>query len=506
VSPDTKEWVIANTTLIPAGSGRRAIVHFELTVESFREAVAADGDDYEIRLVDRPTGRVLMSSDPQDIGTPLGDPSDRRFVGTQNVPGPRGQGTIDGARVAYARYDANDANANDWVLIAISTVPEPALIEGFDLVSGTLVGLGLLLLITGLTALTASRRRLEVQLETDPLTGLSNRRRLLADLEQRLGRDAEPGFLLLLDLDGFKTYNDTFGHLAGDALLARLGDALSASAEGLGARAYRLAGDEFCVLAGVSTPEHLSRVARHALSERGEGFSITASCGWVQMPEEASTAHEALRLADGRMYADKRGSRSSTSRQATDALVQALAERLPDLEAHVVEVAELAVAVAQELGMDGEALQQVRQAAELHDVGKVAIPDTIIHKAGPLGEEEWTFMRRHTIIGERILAAAPALAPVAALVRSSHERWDATGYPDRLGGHDIPLGARIVAVCDAFEAIVADRAYRRGRPAAEAMTELRRCAGSQFDPLVVEAFASVWNRREAADPIAAAVG
>jgi two-component system cell cycle response regulator len=165
-----------------------------------------------------------------------------------------------------------------------------------------------------------------------------------------------------------------------------------------------------------------------------------------------------------------------------------LAERHPDLEGHLDGVSRHAVAVGQRLGLDDEALDQLRLAAELHDVGKVAIPDAIIHKAGPLDESEWAFMRRHTLIGERIVAAAPALGPVATLVRASHERWDGTGYPDATPGADIPLGARIIAVCDAYDAMVSDRPYRRGRSAAAAMDELRRCAGTQFDPAVVEAF------------------
>jgi HD-GYP domain-containing protein (c-di-GMP phosphodiesterase class II) len=132
----------------------------------------------------------------------------------------------------------------------------------------------------------------------------------------------------------------------------------------------------------------------------------------------------------------------------------------------------------------------VKLAAELHDVGKVAIPDAILNKPGPLNEDEWAFMRRHTLIGERIVAAAPALCGVAKLVRASHERWDGGGYPDGIAGENIPLGARIVAVCDAYDAIVADRPYRGARSSAAALAELRRCAGTQFDPAVVEAFAA----------------
>jgi HD-GYP domain-containing protein (c-di-GMP phosphodiesterase class II) len=162
---------------------------------------------------------------------------------------------------------------------------------------------------------------------------------------------------------------------------------------------------------------------------------------------------------------------------------------------HLHGVAQPAVEIARRLGLAGEALEHVRLAAELHDVGKVAIPDAIIDKPGPLDDDEWAFVRRHPLIGERIVAAAPALVPVAKLVRSSHERWDGDGYPDGLAGEDIPLGARIVSVCDAFDAIVSDRSYRSGSMPEAAIVELRRCAGTQFDPAVVDAFVAVLDER-----------
>jgi two-component system, cell cycle response regulator len=148
--------------------------------------------------------------------------------------------------------------------------------------------------------------------------------------------------------------------------------------------------------------------------------------------------------------------------------------------------------------MSPEDLDEVARAAELHDVGKVAIPDAILNKPGPLDESEWNFMRRHTVIGERILLSAPALRPVARLVRSSHERWDGGGYPDGLRGDEIPLGARVVAVCDAFDAMTTERPYREPIPESQALAELRRCAGTQFDPMVVDAFCRVIAREHPA--------
>jgi len=139
------------------------------------------------------------------------------------------------------------------------------------------------------------------------------------------------------------------------------------------------------------------------------------------------------------------------------------------------------------MGLEPVEVEQVRNAAELYDVGKVAIPDRILAKAGRLDDEEWGFVHRHPLIGERIIRAAPSLAAVARIVRSSHERWDGQGYPDRLSGWRIPVGSRIVAVCSAYDALVSDRSYRPGRGEEAALAELRRCAGTQFDPAVVAA-------------------
>ena len=343
-----------------------------------------------------------------------------------------------------------------------------------------------------------SRSRVEAL--TDALTGLGNRRRLMVELEDavREATPPDPRLVVLFDLDGFKGYNDSYGHPAGDELLVRLGRRLAAAAEPHGA-AFRLGGDEFCVLArpGAAGREAVIAAASAALTETGEGFEITASHGSVLVPVEASTAAEALQLGDSRMYAQKGQGRASAGRQSRDVLLSTLRERQPDLHDHLTGVALNAVAVARHLGMTPEEIDEISRAAELHDVGKMAIPDAILEKPGPLDDEEWAFMRRHTIIGERILAAAPALIPVATLVRSSHERWDGTGYPDLLAGEEIPLGARVVAVCDAFDAMVSARPYRTSLSVDEAIAELHRCAGAQFDQRVVDAFTAVLDRSAA---------
>jgi diguanylate cyclase (GGDEF)-like protein len=336
-----------------------------------------------------------------------------------------------------------------------------------------------------------ANQALREQAVTDALTGLGNRRRLSDDLAAALQRAtaSRPALLLLFDLDGFKAYNDTFGHLAGDQLLARLGAKLTEAVADGGA-AYRLGGDEFCALLELDHEQLEDLIARTAgaLTEKGKQFAIRASLGAVLLPHEADSPDHALQLADERMYAHKRGRAAGPRDQARDVLLCTMQAKMPDLDEHASGVADLAVRVARQLGLTGEALDEIARAAELHDVGKVGIPDAILNKPGPLDPTEWEFMHQHTILGERILNAAPALRPVARLVRSSHERWDGAGYPDRLAGEAIPLGARVVAVCDAYEAMTADRAYRKRMSHHAARAELRAHAGTQFDPTVVDAF------------------
>src|SRR5215208_4043783 len=330
---------------------------------------------------------------------------------------------------------------------------------------------------------------------TDALTGLGNRRALAVAIEDLVPQGDEPPrplVLALFDLDGFKHYNDTFGHPAGDALLIRLSRNLTARLEHRGS-AFRMGGDEFCVLIepGADEPAQLVRSAAAALSESGDGFSIGCSFGSILLPEEASDPAEALRIADQRMYAQKHAGRMSAGRQSKEVLLRALTERSPDLGGHLSSVAELAERTARRLGLPAEDVERIRHAGELHDAGKVAIPDGILLKPGPLTDDEWAFVRRHPLIGERIVRSAPSLSRVAQLVRSTHERFDGEGYPDRLQADAIPLGSRIVAVCDAFDAMTSGRPYAAARTPGEALDELRRCAGTQFDPAVVETFRAV---------------
>jgi two-component system cell cycle response regulator len=320
---------------------------------------------------------------------------------------------------------------------------------------------------------------------TDALTGLANRRQLLADLERRLGAESPSQTLLMLfDLDGFKSYNDTFGHPAGDALLVRLGSKLAA-VPGDGGSVYRLGGDEFCLVAAIGEDEAEPLIDRacEALSERGEGFEIISSFGAVLLPDEATDASQALQTADERLYAQKYSHRGESERTMS-ALLAALAIREPELEAQRADVGTLATDVGRMLGLRRDELDDLERAAQLHDLGMLAVPDEILHKPGPLDEREWAFVREHTIVGERILRAHPALRSVAGIVRASHENWDGSGYPDGLAEVETPLAARIIRACNAYVAMTSERPYRQAFSEDDALNELMRLAGTEYDPTV----------------------
>jgi len=496
VSPDTKEWVVANSTLMPTSDGsRRAIVHFEVTIESFRRVAATLSNQFDIAVVDARTGQVVIDSRrPQQVGAPLGVPDDHRFRPVVAAGTREGSRSVGDHPAVYQRLRRLPGNANDWYVVAAARTPVGPLygVSGWSI---AIVVVAVALLGIAAVSFLAHHRVLVAHSLTDALTGIGNRRKLKTDLERGL-KDASPAkplLLMLFDLNGFKAYNDTFGHPAGDALLIRLASALQTAMTDQGGTAYRLGGDEFCILAVVdpdaTTP--IVAAAAEALSERGPGFWITASYGAILLPQESQDVSQAMRLVDQRMYAQKTSNRRSPDRQTRDVLLRALQERNPELAQRHAAVARLAQALGQRIGLSSEEQTELRQAAELHDVGKMGIPEQILHKPGPLDDDEWAFVRRHPLIGERIIGAAPALAHAAKLVRSTHERVDGSGYPDGLAGEQIPLGARIIAVCDAFTAMTSPRAYAAQLTLPQAVAELRRGAGTQFDPAVVDAFSEL---------------
>jgi diguanylate cyclase (GGDEF)-like protein len=361
----------------------------------------------------------------------------------------------------------------------------------------------------------AEQARIEADLasRTDPLTGLANRRHFAEQLSFALDatRPGQALGLLLLDIDHFKRTNDTYGHAAGDAVLREVARQLSAVVRS-GDIVARIGGEELAVvMPGGGRPDVLRvagervrlLVASATVQHDDSEVPFTVSVG-AASSLDAPSADNLLAAADRAMYAAKRRGRDRVclfSELVGDDFLAEVPEALRIAEAlaltvsvregmpalHNQQVAELAGAIARELELPPQEVLRCQVSGWLHDIGKTAIPDAILAKPGELTEDEWAQMRRHPEIGEAIVKRIAGLAEAASGVRNHHERFDGTGYPDRLAGEDISLEARVVAVSDAYSAITSRRPYQRERSRDEAIEELRASAGGHLDPKVVEA-------------------
>ena len=360
---------------------------------------------------------------------------------------------------------------------------------------------------------------------TDPLTGLGNHRHFHDRLERELSDSSAQDYplsLCLIDVDDFKKINDRFGHPGGDKVLAQLATNLRQGGE-----AFRLGGDEFAILLP-GRDEEGARLAAQAIVERIATLElhpaghVTVSAGIATVPQGEIGRDELVRRSDSALYWAKEYGKNQVRLYRPDVVEIAELKRLaagPDRAArfraaaslakavdardaytgsHSERVADLAAQIATRMGVDREGVELTRLAASLHDLGKLAIPEEILRKPGPLSETERLVLERHPQIGFRMLESL-GVNPVAEWVLRHHERWDGSGYPDGIGGEEIPLGARIIFVADAYDAMISDRVYRSRLTDDEAIAELARCSGTQFDPEVVVALAdelgvgSIWT-------------
>jgi len=350
---------------------------------------------------------------------------------------------------------------------------------------------------------------------TDPLTGLGNHRSFHERLQRELVVAEEKSSslaLCLVDFDDLKSVNDRFGHPVGDLVLGHVASRLRQGGE-----AFRLGGDEFAVLLPRQDERQATAVARSivervaALDVEGVG-PVTVSAGVAMYPTHGTGRDELIRLADSALYWAKKDGKNRVRAYAAESILRANLEQLADTPdraaqyraaeslakavderdaytgSHSQRVGEYAARIARRLGADDAVVELTRLAGNLHDLGKLAIPEEVLRNPDSLNEAERIMLERHPQIGFRMLESL-GVEPVAEWVLHHHERWDGAGYPNRLAGEEIPLGARIIFVADAYDAMTSDRAYRSAIPQQAALAELERCAGTQFDPAVVKALA-----------------
>ena len=351
---------------------------------------------------------------------------------------------------------------------------------------------------------------------TDPLTGLGNHRSFHERLQRELVQAEEDGTTLalcLVDFDDLKSVNDRFGHPVGDLVLGQVASRLRQGGE-----AFRLGGDEFAVLLPRQDERQATAVARSivervAVLDVESVGPVTVSAGVAMYPTHGTGRDELIRLADSALYWAKKDGKNRVRAYAAESILRANLEQLTDMPdrdarhraaeslakavderdaytgSHSQRVGDYSARIARRLGADEPAVELTRLAGSLHDLGKLAIPEEILRKPSVLDDAERLMLERHPQIGSRMLESL-GVEPVAEWVLHHHERWDGAGYPNRLAGDQIPLAARIIFVADAFDAMTSERAYREPRTQRDALAELERCSGTQFDPEVVKALAA----------------
>jgi diguanylate cyclase (GGDEF)-like protein/PAS domain S-box-containing protein len=370
----------------------------------------------------------------------------------------------------------------------------PIIIRGTPIVRDGKVE-GLRGIIVDITDIKDAQDQLRFLSLHDPLTGLFNRTYFEQQVRKTQGSHSKPAGMIVTDMDGLKLVNDTMGHATGDMLLSAAARVIS-DVFHHGDVIARVGGDEFAVLMmdlGADPKATIEDACRrledsvNSYNLRHPELSLHLSIGYA-IGENAGDLDQLFKQADDHMYREKLHRSQSTRNSIVQTMMKTLEARDYATEHHAERLERLVTAVDQAVGLPSQRMADLRLLAQFHDIGKVGIPDSILFKPGPLGPKQRTEINRHSEIGYRIAQAAPDLAPIADWILKHHEWWDGNGYPLGLKGEDIPLECRILAIADAYDAMTSERPYRKKLASEQAVEELNRCAGTQFDPSLVKVF------------------
>lgn len=335
------------------------------------------------------------------------------------------------------------------------------------------------------------RNKNRTSTQYDLLTHLPTQAHFRMEYEKLNAQMTLPLAIIIGDIDGLKTINDVYGYEDGDVLLQKTTD-LFLDHCGPGGRLYRWSGDSFTLFLPETSgleAQDLAQSMSSAFQGIGPwGYPMNLSLGLATKESEADDLFSVLRKAEDRLCRSKILSRNSTRGSFLTSLERSLLEKSEETEGHASRMQQLALQLGRCLDLPENQLDELILLAALHDIGKLAISEEILKKPGPLAKEEWAMVRRHPEVGAHIARASKELYPVVEGILCHHERWDGGGYPQGLKGEEIPLIARIVSIVDAFDVMITGRPYKKAVSREEACKELKRCAGTQFDPDLVQSF------------------
>ena len=370
-----------------------------------------------------------------------------------------------------------------WMLYSARAYPEEGWLEG---------------VMEDITSRVEAEEKLRYLSYHDTLTGLHNRTFLEGEMERCCAHDAYLS-VIIGDVNGLKLVNDAFGHQQGDVLLVKIADILSRAA-GEESIVARWGGDEFAIIlpsGGQTRAMGVMKAIREACQEEDcGGVMPSLALGMATRRGGNEPLEEVLNRAEDRMYRQKLMEGSSIRSAILASLTSTLREKSFETEEHAERTRKLAIGIGKKLNLSESRLAALSLMATLHDIGKIATPDYILTKPGPLTSEEWEAIKKHPEVGYRITHALPDLAPISEAILAHHEWWDGNGYPRGLKGEEIPLVARIIALVDAYDVMTHDRPYKPAMTPQEALEELLRCAGTQFDPHLVQVFVEMMESEQ----------